>query len=92
MRSRSGCNFTGTEKEQSISLGNQTKEPKYLGQLITRHCTYREVGTKVGTREKDRSNNLSLNFSNYLIIVVSQGRFELPTFPLGGGCSIQLSY
>lgn len=24
--------------------------------------------------------------------VVSQGRFELPTFPLGGGCSIQLSY
>lgn len=26
---------------------------------------------------------------NYM---VSQGRFELPTFPLGGGCSIQLSY
>lgn len=24
--------------------------------------------------------------------LVSQGRFELPTFPLGGGCSIQLSY
>ena len=24
--------------------------------------------------------------------MVSQGRFELPTFPLGGGCSIQLSY
>lgn len=27
-----------------------------------------------------------------LIYMVSQGRFELPTFPLGGGCSIQLSY
>lgn len=27
-----------------------------------------------------------------LIKMVSQGRFELPTFPLGGGCSIQLSY
>ncbi len=24
--------------------------------------------------------------------MVSQGRFELPAFPLGGGCSIQLSY
>ena len=24
--------------------------------------------------------------------MVSQGRFERPTFPLGGGCSIQLSY
>ena len=27
-----------------------------------------------------------------LSYMVSQGRFELPTFPLGGGCSIQLSY
>ena len=26
------------------------------------------------------------------IYMVSQGRFELPAFPLGGGCSIQLSY
>ena len=25
-------------------------------------------------------------------ILVSQARFELTTFPLGGGCSIQLSY
>lgn len=24
--------------------------------------------------------------------LVSQARFELTTFPLGGGCSIQLSY
>lgn len=24
--------------------------------------------------------------------MASQGRFERPTFPLGGGCSIQLSY
>ncbi len=31
----------------------------------------------------------SLKALNYM---VSQGRFERPTFPLGGGCSIQLSY
>jgi hypothetical protein len=30
-----------------------------------------------------------LEVLNYM---VSQGRFERPTFPLGGGCSIQLSY
>lgn len=35
---------------------------------------------------------VSGNFANPLFIMVSQGRFELPTFPLGGGCSIQLSY
>ncbi len=27
-----------------------------------------------------------------LILLASQARFELTTFPLGGGCSIQLSY
>lgn len=29
---------------------------------------------------------------NLLSYVASQARFELTTFPLGGGCSIQLSY
>ncbi len=39
-----------------------------------------------------RAGKVSDNFANPLFIMVSQGRFELPTFPLGGGCSIQLSY
>ena len=35
---------------------------------------------------------VSLKSAEALNYMVSQGRFERPTFPLGGGCSIQLSY
>ena len=31
-------------------------------------------------------------FALFFFRVVGTGRFELPTFRLGGGCSIQLSY
>ena len=46
-------------------------------------CCHPAVTKKLSCQEND------LQGPNYM---VSQGRFELPTFPLGGGCSIQLSY
>lgn len=55
-----------------------------LNSALRPRLIVREIGMQTG--------KVSGSFANPLFIMVSQGRFELPTFPLGGGCSIQLSY
>lgn len=70
--------------------------------MIDTRDAYREPFQDAGTSGKETHRVIGRKWRSVKEIVgvagqrdnkmVSQGRFELPTFPLGGGCSIQLSY
>lgn len=79
----SGMYNGSTGREVLGALITRFEQKLALQGLFLRYCCHPAVTREIPAKAK------RLEGLNYM---VSQGRFERPTFPLGGGCSIQLSY